>query len=285
MQHFWRRLNIVVLVFLVAGPGGCLGRPKTYYASAASVTFGHDGIDASSIPFSQDPFVFSDTTVDEDLARTAAPCAPYRDTYIEPLRTPARIPVAGGKYDGADAPGAAAEGLSIIPRSAWGAHTPDYSRMRKSPGYNRITIHHEGTKTFHKTGWNDALGELKRIQRDHMSSSRKMGDIGYHFLIDPAGRIWQGRSLEYQGAHVRAKNERNIGINVLGNFELQQPGTAQLAALDRLVSHLAAKYAIGPGMILGHSDVEGAQTKCPGRYLKDRIPTLSVKRRIVANRP
>ena len=44
------------------------------------------------------------------------------------------------------------------------------------------------------------------------------------------GVLWQGRSIRWQGAHVQHHNEGNIGVLVMGNFDLQSPTAAQLTA-------------------------------------------------------
>ena len=112
-------------------------------------------------------------------------------------------------------------------------------------------------------------GELQRIQRYHMEqTSPRCGDIGYHFLIDPWGEVYEGRELAWQGAHAGGVNNHgNIGICLLGNFEATRPSSAALESLERLLDELTAKYRIqkSESRILGHGELK--TTVCPGRGL------------------
>jgi len=66
-------------------------------------------------------------------------------------------------------------------------------------------------------------------------------------------------------------NQANLGIVVLGNFDLQAPAKAQLATLDRLLGILCRRHGIRRTEVYGHGEVrrkEGAgDTECPGRLL------------------
>ena len=84
---------------------------------------------------------------------------------------------------------------------------------------------------------------------------RNYGDIGYHFVIDYAGTVWEGRSLAYEGAHVACQNERNIGVMLLGNFEEQAPSASQIATASRLLGLLQQRFRIKPHRIFGHRDL------------------------------
>jgi hypothetical protein len=67
-------------------------------------------------------------------------------------------------------------------------------------------------------------------------------DIGYHYTIDPTGRIWEGRPVQYQGAHVKMNNEHNqcaeggggtarLGAMACRSFPLWVPGALATGAL------------------------------------------------------
>jgi len=93
-------------------------------------------------------------------------------------------------------------------------------------------------------------------------------------MIDYSGRIWEGRSLKYQGAHVSSRNPGNIGVVLLGNFEIQKPSAAQKATLVKLVTELRRYYGVSRRRIYGHRDLDS--TLCPGRNLYPFLPTLKV---------
>lgn len=74
------------------------------------------------------------------------------------------------------------------------------------------------------------------------------GDIGYHFLIDCAGHVFEGRAggIFRTGRHVHRHNRGQIGIALLGSFTDRQPTPSQRAALVRLVTRLSRDFSIDP---------------------------------------
>lgn len=154
-------------------------------------------------------------------------------------------------------------GLKIIPYSTWSAFIPRVTQMKPASGYSRLTVHHAGSVVNTHVEQNDVIMDLRGIQEVHLQKS--YGDIGYHFIIDYAGRIWEGRSLAFQGAHVSGMNEENAGIMLLGNFEKQTPSTDQITSLFRLVRGLQHRYAIPHKSIYGHCDL--GLSVCPGKNL------------------
>ncbi|MBC8201955.1 MAG: N-acetylmuramoyl-L-alanine amidase [Planctomycetes bacterium] len=121
--------------------------------------------------------------------------------------------------------------IGAISRSTWAKGQPIPRHMNRMLPTRFITVHHDGMSAFTSTSKSSAASRLETIRKSHLRrDGGRWGDIGYHFAIDPAGRLWQARPLAWQGAHVRAKNEGNIGVVVLGNFERQAANRAQLAA-------------------------------------------------------
>lgn len=142
----------------------------------------------------------------------------------------------------------------------------------------RITLHHDGDSVFESTYRADAGDRLERIRRYHRSLN--WGDIGYHYLIDPAGRVWQGRPLSWQGAHVADQNPGNLGICVMGNFDRQQPTGTQIRAVERFVAECMTRYRVPLHEVRTHREM--ASTLCPGRYLQPRIDRLRRSGTLVA---
>ena len=81
-------------------------------------------------------------------------------------------------------------------------------------------------------------------------------------LVDRAGRVWQARPLVYQGAHVKHYNEHNLGIVLLGNFNIQRPSAAQATNLAAFVAFLRQLYALAPDQVFMHREL--GHTDCPG---------------------
>ena len=161
----------------------------------------------------------------------------------------------------------------VVSRKEWGAREPK-CKFERNPFYNAITIHHTATSNEYV----DAKSVVRAIQRYHQDE-RKWCDIGYHFLIDKEGVIYEGRPLWAIGAHVRDHNKGNIGISLIGNYEEVDVNEKQIKALVDLVSWLVYEYKIPLKDIKGHRDY--ADTLCPGKYLYTRLPEI---RRRVAQR-
>lgn len=153
----------------------------------------------------------------------------------------------------------------VLPRSEWTSAGPNLALINPMNGINRITVHHDGMPpvTLHGTG--QAADRIELIRRSHVEN-RGWADIGYHYIIDPDGRIWEGRSTRYQGAHVKYNNEHNLGVLCLGNFDHQQPTPAALATLDSFVAAQMNALRVGLHQVWTHQEIR--PTACPGRTLQ-----------------
>lgn len=153
----------------------------------------------------------------------------------------------------------------IIARSAWtrsGVARPrDINPMGR---VTRITIHHDGMNAFTSTSQIDAAHRLESIRVGHVG--RGWADIGYHFVIDPAGRVWAARSTAYQGAHVSDNNENNLGIMCMGNFMLQSPTSATLQTLNRFAASQMRLYNVPISRVYTHRELD--KTACPGTNMQ-----------------
>jgi len=156
----------------------------------------------------------------------------------------------------------------VIARRQWTTRGPIASRMNPPlRGVHRITIHHDGMRPVSLRGPRDVADRIAQIHSSHLE--RGWGDIGYHYIVDPLGQIWEGRSTRHQGAHVRGQNEHNLGILVLGNFERQSPTDAQVRALDAFAVAQLRAHRLPPSRL--HTHRELAPTLCPGRALQAYI--------------
>ncbi|MEZ4825365.1 MAG: N-acetylmuramoyl-L-alanine amidase [Bacteroidia bacterium] len=112
-------------------------------------------------------------------------------------------------------------------------------------------------------------------------------DIGYNWLIDPNGMIYEGRGggNNVKGAHFCGANSGTMGICMLGNFENAEPTAAALTSLTQLLAWKSCDSNIGPNAssyhlssgktlmtISGHQD--GCATLCPGNNLYNKLPLL-----------
>lgn len=166
-------------------------------------------------------------------------------------------------------PAAAELPTGVIPRSAWARAGQVTSRMDLADRpFDRITVHHDGLPgTFTNPSQNAAAARLEQIRIAHLNrAGEPFGDIGYHYLIDPAGRVWQGRPIKWQGAHVRGQNPGNLGICMLGNYNNQTPNRAQLARLNQFVAEQMRVHRVPLTRIYTHQEL--ARTECPGNSLQ-----------------
>ncbi len=155
----------------------------------------------------------------------------------------------------------------IVPRSAWTRERPVLSLTDPLTRVTRITIHHEGSTPYSSTNMRDALARLESVRRAHRN--RGWADIGYHYAIDPAGRVYACRPTSLQGAHVKFHNEQNLGIVVLGNFEQQHPTSDALRSLARFVAEQMRLYGIPVDRVYTHRELR--PTLCPGRNLQQQV--------------
>jgi hypothetical protein len=93
-------------------------------------------------------------------------------------------------------------------------------------------------------------------------SSRDWPGIGYHYVIDNAGRIEQVNHLETVSYHASEANSYSVGIALKGDFTNTPPPRQQLDATDWLVNHLRGDLAIKH--TIGHRESPAAGTECPG---------------------
>jgi hypothetical protein len=154
--------------------------------------------------------------------------------------------------------------VAVLPRSAWGAgHVIPARLTRQSGPYKRITVHHSVVEAEPGvSGTRDALQKIQKVQmRDE-----GFGDIGYHYLIDAQGRVYAGRSLDFQGAHAMGQNNvDNIGICLIGNFLHVRPSAPALKALSDLTDELLREHSIPRSRVYGHLELKA--TDCPGRLM------------------
>ena len=104
------------------------------------------------------------------------------------------------------------------------------------------------------------------IRRWHLS--RGWSDIGYHYVIDLAGKCQIGRPLALQGAHVRGFNETSIGICYVGGLDEfgdaeDTINDAQLETISQIVDRLCLSPHFNIKKLLGHRDFPGVSKACP----------------------
>jgi hypothetical protein len=173
--------------------------------------------------------------------------------------------------------------LHIVLRAMWGAGEPDLTAEAESSLYDPRT-NPDGwweyalplMDVLHTVVVHHAASFIKQNPRQAQKWHRErlgLADIGYHFVINDQGIVFEGRPINVRGAHTAGYNTGTVGVVLFGHFELWQPSEAQMAALRLLVAYLQDAYAIQ--YLAGHRDFQPAETVCPGRYLAAHLPELA----------
>ncbi|MBD3379678.1 MAG: LysM peptidoglycan-binding domain-containing protein [Candidatus Omnitrophica bacterium] len=132
-----------------------------------------------------------------------------------------------------------------------------------SSKWKYIVIHHSATD----------FGSSAAFNKAHLKKGWK--GVGYHFIIDNGtcgkddGQIETTHRWinQMNGAHCKAggRNYDGIGICLVGNFSDNPVSRKQMRSLVFLVNKLQDYYDIPDSRILGHGQVQGANTECPGK--------------------
>ncbi|MBG0854672.1 N-acetylmuramoyl-L-alanine amidase [Streptomyces spinoverrucosus] len=191
-------------------------------------------------------------------------------------------------------------GVRCLSRPAWGA---DESKRYKDGKVNSpeqyyplqtITVHHTATPNADP----DPAATVRSIYEFH-AITNDWGDIGYNFLIDEAGVIYEGRYSGDDGIpafdpdgrlvtafHTAGFNSGNLGIALLGTLDTRGPTHAAKASLTRLIKVIARFKGLDPRarttfvnpvngvtrdvpLVSGHRD--WLQTDCPGQTMYDLL--------------
>jgi N-acetylmuramoyl-L-alanine amidase len=185
----------------------------------------------------------------------------------------------------------------IVPRVEWGAN----EAIRRAPpryakGVYFAIVHHTAGTNAYGPGASAAI--VRGIELYHVRGNH-WNDIGYNFLVDRYGQVFEGRAggidRNVVGAQAEGFNTGSVGIAVIGNYNT---GTVPIAAQRALAKLLAwrldvahvdplttlswisggnPKYKLGTSVrlraISGHRDT--GFTSCPGTRLYARLPSLA----------
>ena len=182
----------------------------------------------------------------------------------------------------------------IITRSEWGADESiitvpkDYARTEK------FIIHH--TASSELVPDSDGSGEYKSMVKNiflYHINGKGWYDIGYNYVVDPNGNIYEGRygGNGIVGVHAGGSNTGSVGISVIGTYGgnvkgeyTSHPLTQKIiTSLEKLIGWVAANNNMNLDKVsefhgdnidgvVGHRDV-GA-TNCPGDNLHQKLDSI-----------
>ncbi|RYB93049.1 hypothetical protein EUA93_00970 [Nocardioides oleivorans] len=175
---------------------------------------------------------------------------------------------------------------TIFSRAQWGAD--ESIRNKGSLRYGTINggfVHHTVNANDYTEDQVPAI--IRSIYAYHVKS-RGWSDIGYNFLVDRFGRIWEGRyggiDKPVVGAHTLNYNQYSFAMSAIGNYDVVQPSDAMLRAYGQLFAWKLSLSGVDPASmsqkigsktfaaINGHRDA--GSTACPGKYLYAQIPLI-----------
>ncbi len=166
--------------------------------------------------------------------------------------------------------------VPIIPRSAWTGRGVARKTTDPMGRIAKITVHHEGNLATGLRSQAQVAKRLESIRRYHVDQ-KGWADIGYHYVIDPMGRVWEARDTSLQGAHVGGiKNEHNLGVMVMGNFDIQSPTSDQVSTLDRFLIEQMRRYNVRLTTVYTHQEL--GPTECPGTRLQKHMVNIRATR-------
>jgi len=175
----------------------------------------------------------------------------------------------------------------IVSRRGWGADPSLRShcdRPRRARTVQMVFVHHTaGSNNYTRR---ESPSIVRSIYAYH-TQGQGWCDIGYNFLVDRFGTVYEGRAgginTPVRGAHAGDYNVKTVGISLMGNFEKARPSRAMKRALTRLVAWKLSSYYRYPktrARIAGHSfekisgHRDAMSTACPGRYAYRFLPAL-----------
>ena len=192
---------------------------------------------------------------------------------------------------------AATEAPAVVLRPSWGA---DESIRRDDPdladAVRFAVVHHTAGRNAYSRA--EAPAIVKAIQLYHVKGNG-WDDIGYNFLVDRFGTVYEGRfggvERNVIGAHAQGFNTGSVGIAVLGTYEGGVPSKAAQEAVADLIAWRLDLAHVDPSGLLtfisggsnrfrsgvpvllravsGHRDT--GFTDCPGDAFYSRLNTLA----------
>lgn len=243
-----------------------------------------------------DPFV---TGIAEavQVQINGAPESLPSDLKLEVFALPAPstpAPMSGGMSVPAQiGPAPVAGDPGVITRERWGADPITPRWIPRLVSLEGAVVHHTAGSNAYAAS--DSARLVRNIHHYH-ANIRGWGDIGYNFLVDKYGQMFEGRDRSYDapwsqmsvGAHAAPRNTNTLGISVMGDYTRVAPTSASLDAVVKVLQwRFNAAGIDGRGTftfsdssspsprIVGHNYV--ASTACPGPYISNWLPTLRTR--------
>lgn len=171
----------------------------------------------------------------------------------------------------------------VVTRTQWGC--PVGQSTNCSSNYTTVThliVHHSAGEN----SASDWAAVVRSIYTYH-TQSNGWCDVGYNYLIDPNGVIYEGRGGgdNVVGAHFCGYNGNCIGVCMLGTYNSVAPPNNAIASLSKILAWKADQRGIDPlgtslhgssGLVINHisGHRQGCSTDCPGTAMFNLLPTV-----------
>jgi len=160
--------------------------------------------------------------------------------------------------------------MEIIPASRWGRVMKNVPPKVKPKLIDELTVHYMGVDGPITDDPRKIPGLIKNVERNHMArKGENMSAIGYNFLIDKNGKIWEGRGWDYRnGANGTDSNDTSISVCILVGVKDNKPTPEMVNAVRWLREQTAKKYRVikkRKVTVRGHKHHKA--TSCPGPAL------------------
>lgn len=176
-----------------------------------------------------------------------------------------------------------------VARTSWGAlYGLTNTASRTITAVTHLVVHHSAGQTY-----SSDFPAVVRSYWNHHVNTHGWADIGYQWLTDRNGVIYQGRAFatngntNVQGAHAGGFNVGSMGVCVIGDYTNEQPSTAGFNAMNEVFAWKADERGIDPlasawhsssgttrPTIAGHRDVGTSSTTCPGNAFHAMLPAI-----------
>lgn len=167
----------------------------------------------------------------------------------------------------------------LVARGKWNDYRDEiwgdsfnWSWVRPWSQIQGILIHHSVTK-------HDATPDDIAL----LHKARGWAGIGYHFVIDKAGVVYYVGDISTARAHVENKNEKFLGICMIGDFTKHLPSDEQIKSAHDICKYFFFQTPSLPTLkgwdqLGGHKDQQS--TACPGTSWPDDMRQRIIDRRI-----
>lgn len=225
-----------------------------------------------------------------------------RVELINPGTSPTDASTAGRTTTGTALTAAAASPVAAKPayvsRAGWGAD----ERLRSCTPTVAPTIK-GGILHTTATGNSYTAAESPAIMRSmYAYHTQSLGwcDLGYNFVVDKYGTLFEGRfggvDKAVVGAHTGGFNAATFGVSMMGNQDLVAPTTAMLTTVEKVFAWKLSLYGLNPQATTTYTSAGGSATtyprgalvtksvisghrdystkSCPGNYAYPLLPKL-----------